>query len=331
MTRMMMRHGRAGVRAPGCMLMAAALSGVLATPSAAQMVSISETHALRADATVELEVVVHGLVVESWSRNEIEVTGSYDPEVEELEVDAGNGSFRLSLEPVRRRGYEGRYEPGELRVRVPAGVTLSAETVSGGIGASGLSGGVRAESVSGGIEVSGNVTSLEVSSVSGALAYEGDTRSVEMASVSGAVRFAGRAREVDVESVSGALRVEGSAEDVDVESVSGRIVIASDVPVRSLDVETVSGTIDFTGALADGGSIRASSFSGSVDLALTSAPSARVELETTSGGVRADLAGVAPAGERNLFGGQAMEFVVGGGAGTIQASSFSGSVTIRER
>ena len=80
-------------------------------PIAGQAVPINETRTLRPDASVELSVVSHSLVVEGWDRNEIQIVGEYDSRFERLDVESSAQAFRFEIEPVRR----GRTGPRDRR------------------------------------------------------------------------------------------------------------------------------------------------------------------------------------------------------------------------
>lgn len=309
--------------------LALALVLVLTGPLAGQVVSIDETRALRSDATVELGVVTHSLSIEGWDRNEIQIVGEYDSDLEELEIGGNDQLFRMEIDQDDRRGR--RRGSSTLEVRLPRGVTLSVGSVSGSVDVRGVTGAVQASSVSGSVDVVGDLSSASLTSVSGSVDFRGDAPTVRMQSVSGGVDFAGDARTVRLQSVSGSVRMEGRGETVEGNSVSGSIEVASTEPVRLLEVESVSGRVTFTGRLALGGTIDVESHSGSVDLVLGGDTDARFELSAFSGSLSSDLPGAQDEVRRSgrFTPNESLSFVTGSGSGRVTASTFSGSIRIR--
>ena len=313
----------------------AALLGSLAGPATAQIVQIDELQPLRPDATVQIEVVAHSVVVEGWDRNEIRIVGEYDSDIDVLVQSGGSEeSFRFELNQDDRRRHGRPDGSSRLEVSVPRGVSLSVETVSGSLDVSGLSGALTASAVSGGVDVTGDLASASLSSVSGPVDYAGDAPTVRLESVSGGVEYLGTARDVRLESVSGSVFAEGGAETIEAESVSGTIRIRSDVPILFLDASSVSGGVRFSGALAPAARVDVESHSGTVELTLGSGTDAEFELESFSGRVSANLTGMQDEVRYRRRRGppnQLLRFVTGSGSGRVRASSFSGSVRIEER
>ena len=320
-------------RAP-LVVIGAGLLGTLAGPAAAQIVQIDELRTLRSDAIVEIEVVTHAVVVEGWDRNEneIEIVGEYDSDFDEMEISGDQQSFRFEIDHDDRRSRGGRAGSFRLEIRVPRGVSLSVETVSGYLGVSGLTESLTGSSVSGGVDVAGDLATVTLSSVSGAVGYVGDAPEVRLESVSGGVEFRGRSRDVRMESVSGSVFAEGGAETIEAESVSGtiQIVFGSEVRVADLDASSVSGGVRFRGSLTQNARVEVESHSGSVELSLGPNTDAEFELESFSGSVSADLPGMRDevSSRRRVPPNQSLRFVTGSGSGRVRASSFSGSVRI---
>ncbi len=318
-------------RAP-LVVIGAGLLGTLAGPAAAQIVQIDELRTLRSDAIVEIEVVTHAVVVEGWDRNEIEIVGEYDSDFDEMEISGDQQSFRFEIDQDDRRSRGGRAGSFRLEIRVPRGVSLSVETVSGYLGVSGLTESLTGSSVSGGVDVAGDLATVTLSSVSGAVGYVGDAPEVRLESVSGGVEFRGRSRDVRMESVSGSVFAEGGAETIEAESVSGtiQIVFGSEVRVADLDASSVSGGLRFRGSLTQNARVEVESHSGSVELSLGPNTDAEFELESFSGSVSADLPGMRDevSSRRRVPPNRSLRFVTGWGSGRVRASSFSGSVRI---
>lgn len=287
--------------------------------SSAQVVRIDRTVPFDQNGDVSLEVVTHGVVIESWDRAEVQVIGEYDSTIEELEIDASDDDFDLELSFLESRNRDRPDGSRELTVRVPAGTAVSVESVSGS---------VRFLRVAG---VPGNAA-VDLESVSGSIEFVGPASEVQLSSVSGSVTLEGEADEIEIETVSGGIRIEGGGAAIDTETVSGRTSISGGVPIRELSMESVSGALIFDGDLAPGGSIDAETFSGSVGLSFRSSPDARFNLETFSGSIGWDLPGSTSETVRSnrFIPGESVSFQVGTGSGSVDASTHSGSVTVEQ-
>jgi len=308
-----------------------ALSIALAAPAAAQTIPFDEIRSLGPQAAVELRVVDHSLVVERWDRNEIQFTGEYESGWEELVIGGDEAAVRFEIRPdpqVRNRNRPG---PARVVVRVPAGVRLTAWTVSGSAQVTGLTGSITAQSVSGAVTLEGNVEGASLQTVSGSARYHGDTRTLRMTSVSGGVEYRGLADEVRLNSVSGSVRMEGGGEIVNANSVSGRVEVTSTVPVRSAEIGSVSGVVAFTGRLAPGGSLQVESHSGRAEVALGADTEARFELTTFSGRIEVEFPGARDEvrSESRFTPNRTVSFVTGAAAGRVEVRSFSGTVRVR--
>jgi len=274
---------------------------------------IQERHELRPDASVDISVVSHQVRVERWNRSEIEVTGTYDADREELEVRAQPGSFRLQIRVRNGRGWT-RRGSADLVVRVPEGVRLDVATVSGSTRV---------------VDLGGEVG---VRSVSGSATVEGSPRSLAMETVSGSIAFRGASETVRASTVSGSVQLEGEVISARANSVSGQVRVTSSVPVDRAEFNVVSGSVRFEGPVASTGILRVESHSGQVDLFLVGPVNARFDLSTFSGRLEHSLEGVQDERHhRPRWGpGEELTFTVGAGDARIEANSFSGSVRIRE-
>ena len=274
---------------------------------------IQERHELRPDAAVDISTVSHRVRVERWDRNEIEVTGTYDADREELEVRAQPGSFRLQIRVRNGRGWT-RRGSAELLVRVPEGVRLDVGSVSGSIQVQGLRGQVAVRSVSGSATVGGSPRTLAMETVSGGISFQGASETLRASTVSGSVQ------------------VEGEVVSARANSVSGQVHVISSAPVDRVEFNSVSGSVRFEGPVASTGILQVESHSGQVELLLVGPVNARFDLSTFSGRLDHSLEGAQDERRhRPRWGpGEELTFTVGSGDARIEANSFSGSVRIRE-
>jgi hypothetical protein len=167
----------------------------------------------------------------------------------EMREETGDARVRLEVRPPRMRGsgHEVRWT-----VKVPKGVAVDLRTVNGGVILTGLQGDVRARATNGGIKANGIVSSNVDASVTNGgveieLANAPSSGSIELESVNGGV----------------ALRLPAeSRADVTARCVNGGISVEN-IPLEIIGEQTRR---KIEGKLNGGG--------------------ARVNLETTNGGVR---------------------------------------------
>lgn len=267
-----------------------------------------------ANGTVDLSLISGSMKLSTWNRNQVRVVASTTGEPS-LQFDA-TGS-QLSLEQVKNSWRGGRDDGNIGRatydVTVPAGVRATLSAISGSVDASGIRG------------------HLEVSNVSGSVNVRDLGSSLSVESVSGSVTAANVATDVRVENVSGRISITNTRGAVSVETVSGSIAIDGAAGQR-VHATTVSGSIEFTGALSPTGRYEFETHSGGASLALAGNSNAAISVETFSGSVRNDFPGAVrrrnadPEDDRTNF-----DYVIGQGAGRVRVETFSGSVHISQR
>ncbi len=289
-------------------LLLAAVPALAATP-------VNETRPLAADGRVSIENLKGEVRVRTWDRPEVRITGSLGEGVEKLEVE-GSAS-RLSIEvryPQRSGGWFGwggdDTGPTVLEVTLPRGASLDVDTVSADIDVEGVAG-----------------ARLDLESVSGRVGVRAARPGVaRVSSVSGGVEVEAGGPDVGVETVSGDIRLQGALDGrVSVETVSGDATVVAGALER-LSHATVSGDARLEAGLRPGGSLRAESVSGTLEIILPAATSARLAVETFSGGISSPVGKV----ETEQYGpGKSLSARLGGGDGDIRLESFSGDVRIQ--
>lgn len=291
------------ILATGLLLALPALAG---TP-------INETRPLAADGRVSVDNLKGEIIVRTWDRPEVRITGTLGEGVEQLLVEGGGDSLSIQVKYPSgggwwfSRGTES--EPSRIEVTMPATASLDVDSVSAGVEVGGLAGG-----------------RLVVDSVSGEVRVR-DSRlaSVRIDTVSGDVDAALESRDIGIDSVSGDVRLEGGAgEQLTVDTVSGDADLRLG-ELQRVRMETVSGDLELEARLARGGSIGADSVSGSIRLRLPADTSASLAIETFSGGISSPVGQVQT--ERHGPG-KRLQARMGQGAGEIRVDAFSGDVRI---
>jgi hypothetical protein len=267
---------------------------------------VEETRSVNADARISVQAVAHRVNIEAWDRNEMHLTGTIDPNTQELEVSGSAESLRIEVRHERntRSGFR-----GTLEIRVPRGARLSVGLVSGDVEVEGVEGTVRASTVSGDLRVTGSASLVQVNTVSGGIRLDTASDDIELNTVSGAVTVTGAGGRLEANTVSGALAVTAAR------------------PLESVKVNSVSGRIDLTGSLTPAARIELQSHSGAIRLRVPGNTPAHYAVETFSGSIENRMTSDEPRSPR--FGpGRSLDFTVAGGGARVELHSFSGRVTL---
>jgi DUF4097 and DUF4098 domain-containing protein YvlB len=288
---------------------------LLSAPAFAATAIAESSAPLDARGTFEASNVRGRISVTAWDRNEVSWSGSLGAGAK-LVVEKSATRVSLSVESENESSWtgwnKGPREDSVLVIKVPATASLDLSAVSANIDVTAMRGSaeIEAESVSGEVSLrASSADKLDISSVSGDVSVEG---------------HAGR---VDAETVSGDLRVSGASGDVSVETVSGSVIVRAQT-VTEFEAASVSGDIDFEGALAANGRMDVESMSGDVRITLPADTSARVTAEVFSGDLD-NTFGLAVEDEDGP--GSTMHGKIGSGSASIEIESFSGDVELRSR
>lgn len=278
--------------------------------------TINETRPLAADGQVRIENIKGRIVVRTWAKPQVRVTGSLGKGVEKLHISGDARSLDIQVKyPNSRGGWnlwgrdDNRTEPTILEVMLPQRASVDVDSVSAEVDVQQVAG--RKLDVS---SVSGNV--VVTASSPGEASFENVSGDTTMRITTG---------KVQAQSVSGDLRLSGGLTgEVDMESVSGNIELAAKALDR-LEVSTVSGDATVRMALRPSGTIQGETLSGDLQLNLPRSIGAKLHVESFSGDISSPSGHV----DREEHGpGKSLEATLGDGRGRIDLESFSGNVRI---
>lgn len=288
---------------------------------------VDATKPAKADGRVRIKTVAGSIEVIGWEKNEVHVEGGLESGVKRLDfdVDGSRTTIEVVIGSMRMRN-----KASYLTIRVPEGSDLEVETVSASTKVEGMTDGeIDAESTSGSITIDNCSGEIDVKSTSGSVSVEDARTDVSAETVSGSITISGSPGPVDAESISGRIRIDDAHESVSAETISGRIQI-SGTDLERCDAETVSGSIDFEGGLAEHGDLDFNAISGSIVLDFSHEISGEIELSSFSGGVQTNIGG----NRNRARGGRPGRWAhmeLGEGDMKISAESFSGSVTVNAK
>ena len=297
------------IRTCGAIAMLAVAPAFAATP-------INQTRPLALDGQVRIENVKGRIVVRTWAKPSVQVTGSLGKGVEKLDISGDERSLDIQVRyPNSRGGWnlwgrdDNRAEPTVLEIMLPQRASVEIESVSADVDVQQVAG-----------------RKLEVSSVSGAVVVTASSpHEASFENVSGDTTLRITSAKVNAQSVSGDLHLSGGLTgDIDLEAVSGNLELGAK-DLDRLEVSTVSGDAILSAGLRAGGTIKAETLSGELKLQMPRATGAKLHVETFSGDIRSPSGHV----DREEHGpGASLDTTIGDGRARIDLESFSGDVQL---
>ena len=261
--------------------------------------TLDTTLAVRSGTRFSVSNISGNITIHAWGRQQIRIEAEYGRARVEVEDSPG----RVAVRTVSRRGDA----EVDYTITVPNNTTIEVNAVSSDIDVDGVCGDASLSSVSGDVTLDCGVGDVMVQSVSGDVSVSNVRGTLEVGSTSG---------DVDVSTVRG---------DVTAHSISGDVALY-DIDGRTVGAETVSGSIDFSGRLADNGRYRFETHSGDVTLRAAGSINASISVTTFSGDFESDFPIVLAPGSRIQ---REWQFTLGSGSARITMRSFSGGIYLR--
>jgi len=252
------------------------------------------------DVSVRITSPVGGIRVIGWERDSIHVTGEIPPTAGQF-YGAGKGSgAKLGIE----RSEQSTAPGATLEVRVPLRARVWIKTIGAYV------------------DVSGTAGELDLSSVTGDARIAGAPRVVSAETLEGAITADLEGGVARLRTGAGPIRVRAGECDLTAVSVDGLVEVESPRLARAR-LESVGGTIRFTGNLAPGAALEAETHAGDVVLRFVGPVNAEFELAAVAGALTGSLLGKVPLGK-----GTATRFTVGDGGAEITARTFKGRIVV---
>ncbi|MBT8130808.1 MAG: DUF4097 family beta strand repeat protein, partial [Gammaproteobacteria bacterium] len=272
--------------------------------------TINEEASMPADGRVLVSNVNGSVEIEGWSKKRIEVTGKLGKDsVLTFDVDGDTARVEVEMEEKHwKKNYDN--EATHLVIRVPQGARVSASTVSATLDVRKVKGMQRLKTVSGDLNTEVFAAETEARTVSGEIEIEGsdNTLNLTVGSVSGDIEANNISGEISAKTVSG-----------DIELVSAR--------VSRLRLNSVSGDIEWSGDLENGGRIDAETVSGDVVLKLRNLLDTEYSLQSFSGRIDPVL-DVKASRTSKYAPGRRLELSEGSGASRVYVETMSGDIEV---
>jgi hypothetical protein len=208
----------------------AAIALCLAAPLARAGTPIDKHAPADPKGQVEISNTTGKVTVTGWDRNEVAVTGTLGDGSERLDFVSGDKLTRVQVVLPSKAWHT---EDSELVVKVPAGSSVSVNTVSADIQVQGVNGSQRLQSVSANVATQAAAEDVEIKTVSGDLTVTGSDRKglLTMTTVSGNATVTHVAGEVNGSTVSGDFRLGlGAVDRSRLRTTSGDLSLAAFLP-----------------------------------------------------------------------------------------------------
>jgi DUF4097 and DUF4098 domain-containing protein YvlB len=233
-------------------------------------------------------------------------SASFDVETtatDQIEVESEEGASTSRDEDtiaVKSRGSD------HTRIKIPAGLRLELLTASGDV------------------KMRGRYQRIELKSASGSFDLDLEAERLDLESISGDIRLRSNARALSLRTTSGDIRLDGGRGEIRVNSTSGDLQLLHLEP-DSLEVRTVSGTVDYSGKMRPDARFELRTVSGDVRVGLVGPGGFRLEAKSRSGEIALtkECTGSAEIRAHGALGQQ----IAGGGA-DLRVITLSGSIRI---
>jgi len=208
---------------------------------------------------------------------------------------------------VRMRGRPMAQPPVDYHITAPPWMSLDLE-------------GFRSD-----MDIDGWKSDVLAKTVSGAVRLRGGLGLIRINSMTGGVDVSGAQGRLQLSSMESGVGVHDAAGEISVEAVNGSVVLDR-IRSRLVDVATVNGDVQFTGAIDDGGRYHLATHRGNLDMLLPPAADATVLVSTFSGGFQSAF----PVRPGAIQPGRSFSFTLRDGRAQIELESFEGHINLRQ-
>jgi DUF4097 and DUF4098 domain-containing protein YvlB len=286
----------------------ASTTALLAAGPAAQAgTPISKRAAADPSGSVEVSNVSGTVTVTGWDRSEVEVTGELGKGTERLEFATVDKVTRVKV-ILPDNSFD--VDDSDLIIRVPAGSSLSVNTVSADIKVQGVTGAQRLQAVSADIHTQAGSEDVECKTVSGDVTVDGSAKKGVLT----------------IMTVSGDATALRTAGEINANTVSGNLVLGLGETTRSR-VRTTSGDVTMAMLMAADGKLDAESISGDVRLNFVGGIDAEFDVSSFSGDIQ-NCFGPKPVSTSEYAPGVDLRFREGQGTARVRVKTLSGDVSI---
>jgi hypothetical protein len=288
-------------------LVASTLAVCCTAPALQAQRSVEIRRAVTPTASIRISGAFAELTIHGWKKDSAVITGS-------IPADARfDGGFVTSATPSTGAKYyletPTGVPSGKLDLYLPAGARVWAKSGSAKIDVEGVTGGLDLNIIGGSVDVRGNPHELTIESMDGSVAVEGSPSWSRLKTATGDIVLSGGSDDAGLSTVSGTIRV-----------MSGQF--------ERVRIESVTGAVEFAGAVAHGGSLDIDTHSGSIDLWMSPKYGAEFDVASVAGTIENRLTNqLAVPGHEGR--GQEIGFTTSGGGARVYIRTFKGDIRLQ--
>lgn len=282
------------------MLMTLTLTALVAlTPP--QQGDTDTTFAVPNGTRLQLQNMTGDVVIGTWDRNEVRVIAEHSRRTT-IEVDLSGSVLRL-----RPRSSSGMGLGGVTDYQLTIPVTMAVD-VSG---------------MSANVTITGSRAEVKVGTVSGDIRLTGGVGSINLTTIDGGITVRQAKGRMQLRTASDQIEIEDSEGDINAEAVSGDIRLRR-VNGRQIEVQAVSGDVEFEGAIQANGSYYFGTHSGDLTIAIPENANVMIRASASMGDFTASFA--LPASEQASR--RRQTFRLGNGSASMEVEVFSGDIAL---
>lgn len=265
------------------------------------------------------------VTIRGWDRNEVHarVDGGESVDLKSFSIGderapASKIEVLIGSVGARRRERGGMcHSTGDLSLDVPRGAVVDLRTNQGDVDAENIAR-FRAQSMSGSITLRNITRSVDANAFNGDITVEKTKGPVALSSISGTIDV----RDAEQSDPGDAL---------DIKSISGDVSV-SNAKFGRVGASTVSGDVNWTGALSNGGQYKFSNTNGDITLVMPATSSFRVNAQTATGGAVSTDFLLRSQGDTSFEKiAQNVRGVYGTGSAQLELTTFNGTIRLRKK
>jgi hypothetical protein len=257
------------------------------------------TVAVRTGMRLDVDNFGGGITVRTWTQNSVRIRADLSSR-DRVQIETG-----LTALSVSASGRRGQPSAIDYEITVPAWMELNLHGTYTDVDVTGTTGAITAETMDGEIKVHGGSRQVSLKSVQGKITLEGAKGRIEVSTVN---------EDVIIRNVSG---------DITAETVSGNITLEG-IESASVEVNTTSGDLEYSGTIKDGGHYSFATNNGDVRIGVPERSNATVTVSTFNGEFNACFPVTLQGGRTK----HRFNFTMGTGSAHIEVESFNGDIKL---
>ena len=289
---------------------------------------IDEVVETKADGRLYVDVMNGEVVIHTWDRNEVKVTGELDDDAEGYQFDvSGDGRVVFKVEMPKRRWGGWNDDGSNLQFWMPKTNELRFEGVNVNVAASGITGGTRINTVNGNVKADGLTKRIELETVNGKIKSTNLEGKIRINTVNGEIHDKDSKGVVKFETVNGDINTNTRAQHVEINNVNGDMDLNL-AKIKELEIGTVNGDIELDIELLDASRVFISTVGGDANITFRGDVSAEFNIEAHSGG---DITNrlTKDKVKRDRYGpGESLRFKIGSGSSEVEIDTVGGDIRI---